>query len=156
MGLIKLPKTFTKEEEISVLLALAGGGTYFADAFTRDDAQQMMTNIRNDFPLLMGTRVGTKISELEGNVVDLTKTIGQLTYDNFNLKDSEQKLKEENGILRDKLEQVFTELLKNGGDDLNLYSFLSMEAIVRLKLKNNLALDQAERDMITGLLNEKK
>jgi hypothetical protein len=125
--MIKLPKTFTKDEEISVMLALASGDTYFADTFTPEDTEQMISNVRNDFPLLTQTRVGAKISQLEGDVVRLTLHDERLVNDNHALGERVKELELGNGVMRDKLEKIFAELLTNGGGDLNAYEYLSKE-----------------------------
>lgn len=47
----------TKQEEIKHLMALMGdkrGDTYFNQFFSKDDIEQMMENIKDDFAIEMG------------------------------------------------------------------------------------------------------
>lgn len=47
-----------KSSEIQTLYALYSRASYFRDAFSNDDFNQMIENIKNDFPLLFSTTYG--------------------------------------------------------------------------------------------------
>ncbi len=53
-----------KTEEIRHIEALMDGETYFREAFG-EDAVKMIENIKNDFPLLLNTRIGNKVHQLD-------------------------------------------------------------------------------------------
>lgn len=58
----------TKQEEIMHLMALMGdkrGDTYFNQFFSKDDIEQMMENIKDDFAIEMGCSFTEKAKELE-------------------------------------------------------------------------------------------
>ena len=58
----------TKQEEIKHLMALMGdkrGDTYFNQFFSKDDIEQMMENIKDDFAIEMGCSFTKKVEELE-------------------------------------------------------------------------------------------
>lgn len=58
----------TKQEEIKHLMALMGdkrGDTYFNQFFSKDDIEQMMENIKDDFAIEMGCSFTKKAEELE-------------------------------------------------------------------------------------------
>lgn len=58
----------TKQEEIMHLMALKGdkrGDTYFNQFFSKDDIEQMMENIKDDFAIEMGCSFTEKAKELE-------------------------------------------------------------------------------------------
>ena len=58
----------TKQEEIKHLMALMGdkrGDTYFNQFFSKDDIEQMMENIKDDFAIEMGCSFTEKATELE-------------------------------------------------------------------------------------------
>nr|DAI84417.1 MAG TPA: hypothetical protein [Caudoviricetes sp.] len=58
----------TKQEEIKHLMALMGdkrGDTYFNQFFSKDDIEQMMENIKDDFAIEMGCSFTEKAKELE-------------------------------------------------------------------------------------------
>ena len=57
-----------KQEEIMHLMALKGdkrGDTYFNQFFSKDDIEQMMENIKDDFAIEMGCLFTEKAKELE-------------------------------------------------------------------------------------------
>lgn len=58
----------TKQKEIKHLMALMGdkrGDTYFNQFFSKDDIEQMMENIKDDFAIEMGCSFTEKAKELE-------------------------------------------------------------------------------------------
>lgn len=58
----------TKQEEIKHLMALKGdkrGDTYFNQFFSKDDIEQMIENIKDDFAIEMGCSFTEKAKELE-------------------------------------------------------------------------------------------
>lgn len=58
----------TKQEEIMHLMALKGnkrGDTYFNQFFSKDDIEQMMENIKDDFAIEMSCSFTEKAKELE-------------------------------------------------------------------------------------------
>lgn len=58
-----------KETEIKTLESLGNADTYFRQAFSEADIMTMMVNIRNDYPLLLGTQTEHYFA-IGKNVVD--------------------------------------------------------------------------------------
>ena len=63
-----------KENEINAIKNLIKMDGYFADCF-RNDFETMANNIRNDFPIELGTSIQSKIDELKEKNLKLYKVI---------------------------------------------------------------------------------
>jgi hypothetical protein len=50
-------KNISKARELEIIQELRSGNGYFADTFSASDFDSMSNNIRDDFPLLHGTRL---------------------------------------------------------------------------------------------------
>ena len=50
-------KQISKERELQIIEELRLGNGYFSDAFTSHDFDRMVSNVQNDYPLLMNTSV---------------------------------------------------------------------------------------------------
>jgi hypothetical protein len=53
-----------KEKEISALKALTGMDGYFAEYF-KGDLEKMCENIKNDFPIEMGTKINNTVEYMQ-------------------------------------------------------------------------------------------
>ena len=73
-----------KENEIKAIRNLIEMDGYFADCF-RNDFETMANNIRNDFPIELGTSIQSKIDELKAKNLELCKMmIKEADYYNSN------------------------------------------------------------------------
>lgn len=88
-------KNISKERELEIIQELRSGNGYFADTFTSHDFDRMVSNIRNDFPLLHQTRV------VESNEHD-------------RLKEEFSKQVSENDKLHTTIDSLIDTMLKSG------------------------------------------
>lgn len=126
----------TKEEEINHLMALKGdkrGDTYFNQFFSKDDIEQMMENIKDDFAIEMGCSFAKKAEELE------------------------KKLhKEQKAHDQDMLDFVEDMLVTEaqGGNSLNVaMKKIGMDNTIKIKRKNKIALSEEELDYLVSKLD---
>lgn len=69
-------KNISKERELEIIQELRSGNGYFADTFTSYDFDCIVSNIRNDFPLLYQTRV-VEPSEHDRLKEELSKQVSE-------------------------------------------------------------------------------
>lgn len=125
----------TKQEEIKHLMALMGdkrGDTYFNQFFSKDDIEQMMENIKDDFAIEMGCSFTKKAEELEKKL------------------HKEQKAHDQD-MLDFVEEMLVTEA--QGGNSLNIaMKKIGMDNTIKIKRKNKIALSEEELDYLVSKL----
>lgn len=126
----------TKQQEIMHLMALMGdkrGDTYFNQFFSKDDIEQMMENIKNDFAIEMGCSFTKKAEELEKKLHEEQKAHDQDMLD----------------FVEDML---VTEA--QGGNSLNVaMKKIGMDNTIKIKRKNKIALSEEELDYLISKLD---
>lgn len=126
----------TKQEEIMHLMALRGekkGDTYFNQFFSKDDIEQMMENIKDDFAIEMGCSFAKKAEELEKKLHE------------------EQKAHDQD-MLDFVAELLVTEA--KGGNSLNVATKkIGMDNTIKIKRKNKIALSEEEIDYLVSKLD---
>lgn len=126
----------TKQQEIMHLMALMGdkrGDTYFNQFFSKDDIEQMMENIKNDFAIEMGCSFTKKAEELEKKLHEEQKAHDQDMLD----------------FVEDML---VTEA--QGGNSLNVaMKKIGMDNTIKIKRKNKIALSEEELDYLVSKLD---
>ena len=124
----------TKQEEIDILQSLKGD-TYFAQFFGSKDIDQMCQNINNDFAIEGGCGFYQKAEALERINADLKKEIQQKIYD---------------------LGMELIKDLDKGFDEDAIYQLVKgevgVDAIIKLKRKNDLELTDKEIDYLVSKL----
>ena len=126
----------TKQEEIKHLMALMGdkrGDTYFNQFFSKDDIEQMMENIKDDFAIEMGCSFTEKAKELEKKLHE------------------EQKAHDQD-MLDFVAELLVTEA--QGGNPLKVaMKKIGMDNTIKIKRKNKIALSEEELDYLVSKLD---
>ena len=126
----------TKEEEINHLMALKGckrGDTYFNMFFSSDDIEQMVRNIKADFPIESGCSFMKKAEELEKKLHEEQKAHDQDMLDFVE-------------------EMLVTEA--QGGNSLNIaMKKIGMDNTIKIKRKNKIALSEEELDYLVSKLD---
>lgn len=126
----------TKQEEIMHLMALKGdkrGDTYFNQFFSKDDIEQMMENIKDDFAIEMGCSFAKKAEELEKK---LHKE--QIAHDQDMLDFVENLLVTE----------------AQGGNSLRVArEKIGMDNTIKIKRKNKIPLSEEEIDYLVSKLD---
>lgn len=126
----------TKQEEIKHLMALMGdkrGDTYFNQFFSKDDIEQMMENIKDDFAIEMGCSFTKKAEELEKKL------------------HKEQKAHDQD-MLDFVAELLVTEA--QGGNSLNVaMKKIGMDNTIKIKRKNKIPLSEEEIDYLVSKLD---
>lgn len=126
----------TKQEEIMHLMALRGekkGDTYFNQFFSKDDIEQMMENIKDDFAIEMGCSFAKKAEELEKKLHEEQKAHDQ------DMLDFVENL-------------LVTEA--QGGNSLNVaMKKIGMDNTIKIKRKNKIALSEEEIDYLVSKLD---
>lgn len=126
----------TKQQEIMHLMALMGdkrGDTYFNQFFSKDDIEQMMENIKNDFAIEMGCSFVKKAEVLEKKLQEEQKAHDQDMLD----------------FVEDML---VTEA--QGGNSLNVaMKKIGMDNTIKIKRKNKIALSEEELDYLVSKLD---
>ena len=126
----------TKQEEIKHLMALMGdkrGDTYFNQFFSKDDIEQMMENIKDDFAIEMGCSFTEKAKELEKKLHEEQKAHDQ------DMLDFVENL-------------LVTEA--QGGNSLNVaMKKIGMDNTIKIKRKNKIALSEEEIDYLVSKLD---
>ena len=126
----------TKEEEINHLMALKGckrGDTYFNQFFSSDDIEQMVRNIKADFPIESGCSFMKKAEELEKKLHEEQKAHDQDMLDFVE-------------------EMLITEA--QGGNSLNVaMKKIGMDNTIKIKRKNKIALSEEELDYLVSKLD---
>lgn len=124
-------ETITKAKEIEILKSLIGD-TYFNDYFSTKDIETMCYNIKNDLPLGLDCMFTKKSDIAEKKLSDERKT-------------AKQKM-------LDLAEKMITEEYAGG----NFFRFLEdevgLDAIIKIKHKNNIPLNNAELDYLVSKL----
>lgn len=117
-------------------MALMGdkrGDTYFNQFFSKDDIEQMMENIKNDFAIEMGCSFTKKAEELEKKLHEEQKAHDQDMLD----------------FVEDML---VTEA--QGGNSLNVATEkIGMDNTIKIKRKNKIALSEEELDYLVSKLD---
>ena len=126
----------TKQEEIKHLMALMGdkrGDTYFNQFFSKDDIEQMMENIKDDFAIEMGCSFTKKAEELE------------------------KKLHEEQKAHDQDMLDFVAELLvtgTQGGNPLKVaMKKIGTDNTIKIKRKNKIPLSEEELDYLVSKLD---
>lgn len=126
----------TKQQEIMHLMALMGdkrGDTYFNQFFSKDDIEQMMENIKNDFAIEMGCSFVKKAEVLEKKLQEEQKAHDQDMLDFVE-------------------EMLVTEA--QGGNSLNIaMKKIGMDNTIKIKRKNKIALSEEEIDYLVSKLD---
>lgn len=126
----------TKEEEINHLMALKGckrGDTYFNQFFSKDDIEQMMENIKNDFAIEMGCSFVKKAEVLEKKLQE------------------EQKAHDQDML--DFVEDILV-IEYRGGNSLNVATEkIGMDNTIKIKRKNKIVLSEEELDYLVSKLD---
>lgn len=126
----------TKQEEIKHLMALMGdkrGDTYFNQFFSKDDIEQMMENIKDDFAIEMGCSFTEKAKELEKKLHE------------------EQKAHDQD-MLDFVAELLVTEA--QGGNPLKVaMKKIGTDNTIKIKRKNKIPLSEEEIDYLVSKLD---
>lgn len=126
----------TKQEEIKHLMALMGdkrGDTYFNQFFSKDDIEQMMENIKDDFAIEMGCSFAKKAEVLEKKLHEEQKAHDQDMLDFVE-------------------EMLITEA--HGGNSLNVaMKKIGMDNTIKIKRKNKIPLSEEEIDYLVSKLD---
>lgn len=126
----------TKQQEIMHLMALMGdkrGDTYFNQFFSKDDIEQMMENIKNDFAIEMGCSFVKKAEVLEKKLQE------------------EQKAHDQDML--DFVEDILVTEYR-GGNSLNIATEkIGMDNTIKIKHKNKIALSEEELDYLVSKLD---
>lgn len=130
-------KELSKQEEINLLEKLVNGNGYFAEYFGRD-LDQMVSNIRNDFPIDMGT----SIEKMEIEVRDL-KEVNSLFEDKIRiLRDQVAMLDGINDSHSTVRLKIRDEAVKAGC--LEVMTFFEIGEVIEAKLKLGIGLNEDE------------
>lgn len=126
----------TKQQEIMHLMALMGdkrGDTYFNQFFSKDDIEQMMENIKNDFAIEMGCSFVKKAEVLEKKLQE------------------EQKAHDQDML--DFVEDILVTEYR-GGNSLNVATEkIGMDNTIKIKRKNKIPLSGEEIDYLVSKLD---
>lgn len=126
----------TKKQEIMHLMALMGdkrGDTYFNQFFSKDDIEQMMENIKNDFAIEMGCSFVKKAEVLEKKLQE------------------EQKAHDQDML--DFVEDILVTEYR-GGNSLNVATEkIGMDNTIKIKRKNKIPLSEEEIDYLVSKLD---
>lgn len=125
----------TKEEEIKHLIALMGkgcGDTYFNQFFSICDIEQMIQNIKADFAIESGCTFNTRAERLK--------------------KQIDEERKESKARLLDFAENILVGEEENINLADTITGYIGMEAVIRIKHKNNIALSKEEIDFLVSRL----
>lgn len=126
----------TKQEEIKHLMALMGdkrGDTYFNQFFSKDDIEQMMENIKDDFAIEMGCSFTEKAKELEKKLHEEQKAHDQDMLDLV-------------------AELIVTEA--QGGNPLKVaMKKIGTDNTIKIKRKNKIPLSEEEIDYLVSKLD---
>ena len=126
----------TKQEEIKHLMALMGdkrGDTYFNQFFSKDDIEQMMENIKDDFAIEMGCSFTKKAEELEKKLHE------------------EQKAHDQDML--DFVEDLLVTEAR-GGNSFNVaMAKIGMDNTIKIKRKNKIPLSEEELDYLVSKLD---
>ena len=126
----------TRQQEIMHLMALMGdkrGDTYFNQFFSKDDIEQMMENIKNDFAIEMGCSFVKKAEVLEKKLQE------------------EQKAHDQDML--DFVEDILVTDYR-GGNSLNVATEkIGMDNTIKIKHKNKIALSEEELDYLVSKLD---
>lgn len=123
--------TITKAKEIEILKSLIGD-TYFNDYFSTEDIETMCYNIKNDLPLGLDCMFTKKSDIAEKKLSDERKT-------------AKQKM-------LDIAEKIITEEYAGGNSFRFLEDEVGLDAIIKIKHKNNIPLNNAELDYLVSKL----
>lgn len=123
--------TITKAKEIEILKSLIGD-TYFNDYFSTEDIETMCYNIKNDLPLGLDCMFTKKSDIAEKKLSDERKT-------------AKQKM-------LDIAEKMITEEYAGGNSFRFLEDEVGLDAIIKIKHKNNIPLNNAELDYLVSKL----
>lgn len=123
--------TITKAKEIEILKSLIGD-TYFDDYFSTEDIETMCYNIKNDLPLGLDCMFTKKADIAEKKLSDERKT-------------AKQKM-------LDLAEKMITEEYADGNSFRFLEDEVGLDAIIKIKHKNNIPLNNAELDYLVSKL----
>ena len=130
-------KELSKQEEINLLEKLVGGNGYFSEYFGKD-LDQMVSNIRNDFPIDMGT----SIEKMEIEVRDL-KEANSLFEDKIRiLRDQVAMLDRINDSQSAVRLKIRDEAVKAGC--LEVMTFFEIGEVIEAKLKLGIGLNEDE------------
>lgn len=126
----------TKQEEIKHLMALMGdkrGDTYFNQFFSKDDIEQMMENIKDDFAIEMGCSFTEKAKELEKKLHE------------------EQKAHDQDML--DFVENLLVTEAQGGNSLRVAREKIGMDNTIKIKRKNKIPLSEEEIDYLVSKLD---
>lgn len=126
----------TKQEEIMHLMALMGdkrGDTYFNQFFSKDDIEQMMENIKDDFAIEMGCSFAKKAEELEKKLHE------------------EQKAHDQDML--DFVENLLVTEAQGGNSLRVAREKIGMDNTIKIKRKNKIPLSEEEIDYLVSKLD---
>ena len=126
----------TRQQEIMHLMALMGdkrGDTYFNQFFSKDDIEQMMENIKNDFAIEMGCSFVKKAEVLEKKLQE------------------EQKAHDQDML--DFVEDILVTEYR-GGNSLDVATEkIGMDNTIKIKRKNKIPFSEEEIDYLVSKLD---
>ena len=143
MGEVK--NILSKAEEMALLSKLGEGEGYFAGWFGTE-IPQMLTNIRNDFPI----EFATKISEMESAMTDRDAKIYHLEEQLGQAEDELRELVNELAKLRESRIEILEAAVKVGCIDVT--RLFSQSLVIKTKLRLRIELTDSEVELLTSML----
>lgn len=146
-------KTLTKAQEIELIEKLANGGGYWAEYFGAD-ANRMISNIRNDFPIEMKTNTDIlkhKLAIQQRHNTELEEAIAKMNEEHQKTQNKLQLANEKLATILGRLIQYQVEC-----EITSPYDFFTFEEIVTVKLHNGIKLESTEATGLINILNRKK
>lgn len=110
---ITIGEPLTKKQECDLITALKLGKGYFADEFTESDSDQMITNIVNDFPILMGTQIEEDLKYKSAKCLQLEQEIIETIEEHKARVEELEKEIERKGTEEISMQRVTEELKSN-------------------------------------------
>jgi len=143
----------SKRMEIAIIQYLGTTGSYFADSFSHEEQEQMIVNIRSDFPLIHKTSVeeAYDIAEKEQErVTELEKEIGEM---DFQLNEKDRLIEERDNIISGIFHALVTESCQREREGLepirSLEEHFTPKEIIRYKISQGYSLTVSELSYIS-------
>ena len=142
-------KPLMKSDEIKILEQLRDSDSYFIDTFCKEDIDIMISNIRNDFPILTNTALQNKLLEAK-NIGLENRTLKNTIKD---LDEKVNEMQNANSVNVSIMEDFATALLRENDSDSTVYDVLSVKTIISLKLKGSIPLNETDKNYIAKNLS---
>ena len=143
---MKLPTSYTKAEEIQILESLATSDTYFAEYF-KSEVDQMTSNIHNDFPIELNTKMEgwrSLLNDSQHKVDFLEEEIKvHIAY--------RIHAKEEITILKNRLRDILGKGISTQGFEVS--SHFTFAEILKAKLEDGYSLTVEESNYLIPLIS---